>query len=326
MKAIVHDRYGAPEVLHIEDVAQPVPRDREILVKIHAGTVNRTDGHARDGERGYPLAARMAGRLAFGLRAPRRRILGSEFAGEVAAAGAGATRFAIGDRVFGTTGLAFGCHAEFVCIRETGRVAHIPEGLTYEEAAPICDGALSAISCLQPAGLGGGKTILIYGASGAIGSAAVQLAARHFGAEVTAVCATKSLELMKKLGAHNVLDYTKEDFTQNGDQYSVVFDAVGKHSFSKSRDSIKPGGCFLFVDGFGNVPRSVWTRWVGDKRVVAPAFTMYNQKGVYFLAQLVKAGEYKPVIDRVYPMTEVVEAARYVDTQQKTGNVVLAVA
>jgi len=323
MKAVVYDRYGPPDVLRIEEVPRPVPREDEILVKVHATTVNRADVHTREANRSYGLAASLLSRLVSGLRGPRQRILGREFAGEVEAVGAAVSEFAVGDHVFGLGGLKFGAHAEFMCVRENARIAHMPVGMSFEEAAPITDGALNALMCLKQADLRKGRRILIYGASGAIGTAGVQLA-RYFEADVTAVCNTKNLELVKSLGADRVIDYTKEDFTKNGETYDVIFDAVGK-SFTRCLDSLEPGGVYLPTDGFENLWRALMPSRATDKRVVFQIPPRQTKQDVLFLKQLVEAGKYRPVIDRRYPLEDVVEASRYVETQQKTGNVVLSV-
>src|SRR5713101_3588040 len=210
MRAVVYDRYGPPDVLRLEDVERPVPKEDEVLVKIHATTVNRADVHTREANRRSGLAATLLSRLVSGPRRPRQRILGREFAGEVEAVGAAVSEFAVGNRVFGLSGLRFGAHAEFMCVRESARIAHMPASMSFEQAAPICDGALSALMCLKQADLRKGRRILIYGASGAIGTAGVQLA-RYYAADVTAVCSTKNLELVKSLGADRVIDYTQED-------------------------------------------------------------------------------------------------------------------
>jgi len=324
MKAVVYDRYGPPEVLRIAEVERPVPKEDEVLIKVHATTVNRLDVHTREANRSSGLGFSVLSRLVSGLRTPRRRILGSEFAGEVEAVGATVNEFAVGDHVFGNSGLRFGAHAEFMCVRESARIAHMPAGMTFGEAAPITDGALNALTCLTAADLKKGRRILIYGASGAIGTAGVQLA-RHFDADVTAVCGTKNLELVKSLGADRVIDYTKEDFTKNGQTYHVIFDAVGKHSFKRSRDSLEPGGIYLPTDGFENLFLALWTPRVGDKRVVFQIPPRQTKQDVLFLKQLVEAGEFRPVIDRTYALEDVVEATRYVETEQKTGNVGLTV-
>ena len=238
MRAVVHDRYGPPEVLRIEEVERPVPKDDEVLVRVHATTVTRTDCGLRSAE--FPIT-----RYFTGVRRPKRRILGMELAGEVEAVGAAVTEFEPGDQVFGVKG--FGAHAEYVCIREQGALAHKPASMSFEEAAAVCDGACTALSCLKGADLRQGRSILVYGATGSIGTAAVQLA-RHFGAVVTAVCNTKNVELVRSLGADAVIDYLQEDFTKNGQTYDVVFDAVGKHSFRRCRRSLKPGGIFVDTD------------------------------------------------------------------------------
>jgi NADPH:quinone reductase-like Zn-dependent oxidoreductase len=324
MRAVVYDRYGPPEVLRLEEVAKPIPKEDEVLVKVHATTVNRLDVHTREANRRSGPAVMLLSRLVSGLRRPRQPILGSEFAGEVEAVGAAVTEFAVGDRVFGNSGLGFGAHAEFMCIREAGRIAPMPAGASFEEAAPVCDGALNALWCLKVADLQKGQRVLVYGASGAIGTAGVQLA-KFFGADVTAVCSTKNLELVRSLGAGKVIDYTKEDFTKNGQTYDVVFDAVGKHSFARSKGSLNPGGVYLPTDGFRNLVLALWTSRFGDRKVKFQLPPRYAKKDVQFLKELIEAGRYRAVIDRCYPLEDVVEASRYVETEQKTGNVVLTI-
>ena len=317
MRAVVHDRYGPPEVLRLEEVEQPVPADDELLVRIRATTVTRTDCGLRSAE--YFIS-----RFVTGLVRPKRRILGSEFAGEVEAVGSAVTEFEVGDHVFGVT--ASGAHADYVCVAESASVAQKPAGTAFEQAAAVCDGAALALACLRNAELRNGRSILVYGASGSVGTAAVRLA-RHFGAQVTAVCNSESLELVKSLGADEVIDYTQKDFTKNGKAYDVIFDAVGKHSFRRARDSLEPGGIYAETDlGFmWHVPLLVLlTRRIGDKRVIL-GITKYTKEDVLFLKELIEAGEYRAVIDRSYPLEDVVEATRYVETGQKTGNVVLTV-
>ena len=317
MKAVVHDRYGPPDVLRLEDVERPVPGEDQLLVRIHATTVNRTDC-------GFRSAELFITRFFTGVLRPKQRIPGMEFAGVVEATGAAITEFGVGDRVFGVT--SAGAHAEYACIREGSPVAHMPVGMSFEEAAAACDGASLALACLRKAGSLNGKSLLVYGASGAVGTAGVQLG-KHFGAHVTAVCTTNAVELVRSLGADEVIDYTREDFTRNGTTYDVVFDAVGKQSFRRCRRSLKTGGIFTDTDpGFmwHVLPLSLLTRWVGDKKV-ALGVTRYSKRDVELLKQLVEAGEYRPVVDRRYPLEDVVEAHRYVETGQKTGNVVLTV-
>jgi NADPH:quinone reductase-like Zn-dependent oxidoreductase len=317
MKAVVHDRYGPPDVLRLEEVEPPVPRADEILVRIRATTVNRTDCHRR-------AADPVVWRLFAGPVRPRRRILGSELAGEVAATGRAAAGFAPGEQVFGLSPWHLGAHAEFVCLPASGLLARKPDGVSFEQAAAVCDGGLNALASLKRAGVGQGDRVLVYGASGSIGTAAVQLA-RHFGADVTAVCNTKNVETVRSLGAAQVIDHTQEDFTASGQAYDVIYDAVGKHSFRRCARSLKPGGKYLATDGLQNVTLALWTARLADKKVVFPVPPRYSRQDVLFLSGLIEAGEYRPVIDRCYPLEQVVEATRYVETQQKTGNVVLAI-
>jgi NADPH:quinone reductase-like Zn-dependent oxidoreductase len=324
MRAVVYDAYGPPDVLRIEDVERPVPKDDEVLVKIHASTVNRLDVHTREANRKSGVAVSVLSRLVSGVRRPRQRILGSEFAGEVVEVGGAVKAFKVGDRVFGNTGLRFGTHAEFTCVNQSARIARMPTGTSFEVGAPITDGAFNALWCLKVGDLQKGQSIVVYGASGAIGTAGVQLA-RHFDADVTAVCSTKNLALVRSLGADRVVDYTTEDFTQNGHTYDVIFDAVGKHSFARCKGSLKRGGVYLATDGFRNLWLALWTSRFGDKKVRFQLPPVYAQKDLLFLKELVETGKFKPVIDRTYAMDDVVEAARYVETEQKTGNVVLTI-
>ena len=318
MRAVVHDSYGPPDVLRLEDVERPVPKNDEVLVRIHATTVNRTDT-------GFRSAEFFVARLFTGLLRPRRKILGSEFAGEVEAVGAAVTRFAVGDRVFGVNAKC-GAHAEFIAMPESGPLAAMPTGATFEQAAPVCDGATLALWVLRRADLRKGRKVLVYGASGSIGTAAVQLA-KHFGADVTAVCDTKHVELLRSLGADEVIDYTREDFTKGAETYDLVFDAVGKLSFGRCRGLLKPGGIYAVTDlGFlwQNPFLALWTSRIGARKVLIP-LPRHTKQDVLFLQGLIESGAYRAVIDRSYPLEDVVEAARYVETGQKTGNVVLTV-
>jgi NADPH:quinone reductase-like Zn-dependent oxidoreductase len=315
MRAVVHDRYGPADVLRIAEVQRPVPKDDEVLIKIRATTVNRTDSALRAAE---PFVSRFI----TGLRRPKRKILGSELAGEVEAVGAAVSEFEVGDQVFGVNPWRFGAHAEFVCMRESASLAHKPAGTSFEEAAAVCDGAILALGCLRPTDPRKGQRILVYGASGSIGTAAVQLA-KYFGADVTAVCDTKNVETVRSLGADQLVDYTLEDFTKNGQTYDVIFDAVGKHSFRRCKGSLNRGGFFLATDRAQNLVLAAWTARIGDKRVVFPIPPRYTKKDVVFLKELIEAGQYRAVIDRRYPLEQVVEATKYVETEQKTGNVVL---
>jgi NADPH:quinone reductase-like Zn-dependent oxidoreductase len=318
MKAVVHDTYGSPDVLRLDDVDRPVPEDDEILVKIHATTVNRTDCHIRGAN---PFLWRLFGA---GLLRPKQRLSGSDLAGEVVAVGSAVTKFAVGDHVFGTSGSRFGAHAEYVCVREGALIAHKPAGMSFEEAAAIADGALAALTSLRRVGLREGQKIVVYGASGAMGTAAVQLA-KHFGAHVTAVCNTKNVELVRSLGADRVFDYTKEDFTKSGETYDIVLDAVQKHSFRRSRRALKPDGLYVATDlGFlWHVPLlALVSKWIGDRKLIF-SLGRPTKEDLLLVKELIEAGKYRAVIDRTYPLEDVVEAAKYVETGQKTGNVVL---
>jgi len=317
VRAVVYDRYGPPEVLRLEEVERPVPGDDQVLIRIHASTVNRTDC-------GWRAAAPFITRAFLGLRRPKNTILGSELAGEVEAVGSAVEEFAVGDRVFGMS--YFGGHAQFSSERESAPIAEMPPGMTFEEGAAACDGAIIALCCLRKAQPLKGKSIVVYGASGAVGTAAVQLC-RHFGAHVTAVCNTKNLELVSSLGADEVVDYMRQDFTKNGQTYDVIFDAVGKHSFRRCRRSLKADGCYLETDlGFmWHVPLLVLLTKLVGRRKVTLGIAKYTKDDVVFIRELFEAGEYRPVIDRRYPLEDVVEATTYVETGEKTGNVVLTV-
>jgi NADPH:quinone reductase-like Zn-dependent oxidoreductase len=315
VRAVVYDRYGPAEVLRLEDVERPVPNKDEVLVRVHATTVNRTDAGLRGAE--YFIS-----RFFTGLLRPKQKIVGMELAGEVEAVGSAVSEFAVGDRVFG---IRAGANAEFVCVPESGALAHMPAGMTFEEAAAVCDGAITALGALRKANVRKGRRILVYGASGSIGTAAVQLA-KHLGAHVTAVCDTKNVELVRSLGADEVIDYLQEDFTKNGERYDVIFDAVGKHSFRRCRRSLEAGGIYVETDlGYlWHVPILVLsTRWIGDKKVKL-VMARYTKEDLLFVKELLDGGKYRPVIDRRYRLEDVVDATKYVETGQKTGNVVLS--
>jgi NADPH:quinone reductase-like Zn-dependent oxidoreductase len=314
VKAVVYDRYGPPEVLHVEEVDRPTPADDELLVRIHATTVTRTDIHMR-------TARPFIWRFMLGLLRPKNRILGSEFAGEVEAVGTNVTRFQVGDRVFG---MRNGAHAEYVCVPESRLVAHVPEGMTFVEAAAVTDGFNQGFGPLERAKVGEHTRVLVYGASGSCGTAAVQVGKHYFGAHVTAVCNTKNVELVRSLGADEVIDYLKDDFTKSGKTYDVVFDAVGKHSFVRSRRVLAENGLYLATDRLYNFPLALLTKLVGKKKVQF-FVERPTQKDVLLLKELIEAGKYRAVVDRTYPLDDVVEATRYVESWQKTGNVVLAV-
>jgi NADPH:quinone reductase-like Zn-dependent oxidoreductase len=318
MRAVVHDRYGPPEVLRVAEVDRPVPADDEVLVKVHASTVTRADAM---GVRGTEYRFT---RLFTGVRRPRRTSGGTEFAGLVEAVGTAVREFRVGDEVFGVKA---GANAEYVTVKESGVIATKPAALTFEEATAVPDGSLLALSCLRPAQPVRGKRVLVYGAAGSVGTAAVQLLAHHFDADVTAVCDTKDVELVRSLGARDVVDRLSADFTENGETYDVIFDAVGKHSFRRCRRSLKSGGVYISMDlGFMyHVPLlALATRLVGHRRATV-GIGRYRKEDLLLVKELVDADKYRPVIDRTYALDEIVEAARYVETGQKTGNVVLRV-
>lgn len=310
MRAVVHRDYGPPESLSVEDIGRPVPTAGELLVRVRASTVNRTDCGLRCG---WPWFARVF----YGIRRPKQLVAGMEFAGDVEAIGAEVTEFAVGDRVFGVKG---GANAEYVCVREGGVIAHMPESLGYEEAA-IADGACAAFSILRQTGDRARGRVVVYGASGSIGTAAVQIA-KHLGAHVTAVCNGKNVELVRSLGADDVIDYEREDFAQRGETYDLVFDAVGRSSYRRVRRALKPDGVYITTDG-GFMWHAPFLALVN--RRVKLGVARYRKHDVEELARLIDAGAYRPVIDRTYALDDVVEATRYVETEQKTGNVILLV-
>jgi NADPH:quinone reductase-like Zn-dependent oxidoreductase len=317
MRAVVHDRYGPPEVLRVAEVERPVPKEDEVLVRVHASTVTRSDTGLRSAA--YPFT-----RLITGIRRPKKTIAGMEFAGVVEEVGPAVTDFRVSDEVFGVEG---GANAEYVAVSESDVIAPKPTGLTYEEATAVPDGSLLALTILRPGYPLRGKSVLVYGAAGSIGTAAVQLLARHLESEVTAVCDTKDVELVRSLGAREVLDRLQEDFTRNGKTYDVIFDAVGKHSFRRCRRSLKPGGIYISADlGFMyHVPLlALVTRFVGSRRAKL-GIGRYRKEDLLLVKELIDTGKYRPVIDRRYALDEVVDATRYVETGQKTGNVVLRV-
>jgi len=328
MRAVVYDRYGPPEVLRLDDVERPVPKGNEVLIKVHATTVNRTDTAIRSAENlptrlGYSYLT--TGNPLKGLRRPTQRILGSEFAGEIEAVGPAVGGFRVGDGVFGVNAGKYGTHAEFLCMKESAPVARKPTTMDFKEAAAVCDGATLALGCLRKVHLQKGQKILIYGASGSIGTAGVQLAKHSFDADVTAVCNTKNVDLVASLGADRVIDHTKEDFTKGRERYDVIFDAVGKHSFRLCRGSLARGGVYIPTDGWSN---AFWAMWTSRNKVARVALDIppsYRKEGILFLKERIEAGNYRAVIDRRYPLEQVVEASRYVETGQKTGNVVLTV-
>jgi NADPH:quinone reductase-like Zn-dependent oxidoreductase len=325
MKAIVYTEYGSADVLHLEEVQKNTPKDTEVLIKIHAATVTTGDCNAR-GFTFVPPGFGPLPRLMFGLRKPKITILGTELAGEVDAVGDAVTRFKKGDQIFGIGSDRFGAYAEFTCRPEKGALAIKPANLSYEEAASLPFGAGTALFFLRDkAKIKRGQKVLVNGASGGVGVYAVQLA-KYYGAEVTGVCSTANLELVKSLGADKVIDYTIQNFTQNGETYDVIVDmVVAKTSFSRCKNSLKPKGLYLSVaGGLREMGQMLWTSLKGGKKVIfgSPAEC---KEDLVFIKELVEAGKLKPVIDRRYPLEQTAEAHRYVETGHKKGSVVITV-
>jgi NADPH:quinone reductase-like Zn-dependent oxidoreductase len=322
MKATVCTKYGPPDVLQLREVAKPTPKENEILIKVHATTV--TSGDCRVRSFTVPPMFWLPGRIALRLRKPKRPILGAELAGEVEAVGKAVKRFKAGDQVFAFPGHSFGAYAEYRCMPEDGAVAIKPANMTYEEAAAIPFGGVTALNFLRAGKIQSGQKVLINGASGAVGTYAVQLA-RYFGADVTGVCSTTNLALVKSPGADRVIDYTKEDFTRNGQTYDIIFDAVGKTTFSQCKSSLKQNGVYLHAVMVLSELKGLWYSMTTGKKVIGgtPAG---QPDALGFLKELIEAGKIKPVIDRRYPLEQIVEAHRHVDKGHKKGNVVITVA
>jgi NADPH:quinone reductase-like Zn-dependent oxidoreductase len=320
MKVAVHTRYGPPEVVRVAEVAKPAVTGHEVLVKVHATTVNRTDC-------GFRAAKPFFVRLFTGLIRPRVTVLGSEFAGVVEAVGGGVTAFTAGDRVFGFSEGRFGAHAEYLVIPDNGALAAMPANTTFEQAAPSTEGSHYALSYVRAAQIRSGQQVLVNGATGAIGSAAVQLV-KSLGAGVTAVCGAPHVDLVKGLGAERVIDNTAEDFTADEQTYDVVFDAVGKSSFGRCKRLLKPRGIYLSSD-LGPLSQNpllaLITPLLGGKKVMFPIPPKHDQQGVRQFKDLIEAGTFTPVIDRRYRLDQIVEAYRYVESGQKIGNVVISV-
>ena len=319
MKAAVHTRYGPPSVVRILDVEAPAAGPDDVLIKVHATTVNRTDCAYRAGKP-VPL------RVVYGPLKPRATILGNEFAGQVVALGSGVTRFALGDRVFGYNEGRFGAHAEYLVMRQDGPLTTIPTDLGYEQAAPSIEGSHYALSLIRAATIAPGHEVLVNGATGGIGSAAVQLA-KGLGATVTGVCDSAHLEVVRDLGADHVIDYTRADFTKGERTYDVVIDAVGKRSFGACRPVLRTHGIYLSSElgpFWQNPVLSLVTPLLRGKKVLFP-IPRQNQQLVEYLKGLIEAGTFRPLIDRRYPLDEIVDAYTYVDSGQKIGNVVIGV-
>jgi len=320
MKAIVYTEYGPPEVLRLKEVPKPTPKKNEVLIKIHATTVNRNDCGFRKPE--YPVIIRLIN----GLFRPKKTILGTELAGEVEAVGSIVQTFKPGDKVFGLSANNFGAHAEYICLPEESSITIKPANMSYNEAAAVCDGLFLGMNLIRKIDFTNSPTILINGATGSIGSACVQLA-KQYGATITAVCNTANFELVKSLGADEVIDYTKEDFTNNGKLYDAVIDAVGKSSFFRCKKLLKQGGVYFSTD-LGYLSQNVFlvliTSIIGGKKVKFP-IPKESKEDIILFKELIEAGKYKAVIDRTYPLEQIIEATRYVETAQKIGNVVITV-
>jgi NADPH:quinone reductase-like Zn-dependent oxidoreductase len=319
MKAAVHTRYGPPDVVRIAEAEKPAAKDNEVLVRVHATTVNRTDC-------GLRAAKPFIVRFFTGLIRPRVTVLGNEFAGEIESVGRGVTSFEVGDRVFGYNGSSFGAHAEYMVLPVDGLLATMPASLTYEEAAPSTEGSDYALSLIRAAKLQRGQDVLVYGATGAIGSAAVQLL-KHLSATVTAVCDGEHLQLVKSLGADRVIDYTAEDFTKDDQRYDVVLDAVGKSSFGQCRRLLRPRGIYLSTD-LGPLSQNpilaLITPLFGGKKVMFP-LPKDEPEMVRYFKELIESGTFRALIDRRYRLDQIVEAYRYVEAGQKIGNVMISV-
>jgi NADPH:quinone reductase-like Zn-dependent oxidoreductase len=318
MRAAVHTRYGPPEVVRIEEVDKPTTKDHEVLIKVHATTVNRTDCACR-------AAKPFFMRFFTGLVGPRATVLGNEFAGVVADVGIGVTSFEVGDRVFGYNEGLFGAHAEYMSIPEGASIASMPANVTYAQAAASTEGSHYALAHIRAAKIQGGQHVLVYGATGAIGSAAVQLL-KCLGASVTAVCDTGNVELVRGLGADRVIDYTAQDFTRDEQTYDVVLDSVGKSSFGQCKRLLKPGGIYISSE-LGPLAQNPLLAVIaplhGGKKVLFP-IPKHDQEMMGYFRELLESGKLTPVIDRTYSLDQIAEAYRYVETGQKIGNVVIS--
>lgn len=329
MKAIIYTEYGPPEVLQLKEVAKPAPGDNEILIKIHATTVNYGDVTARNFKNisprkfNMPMPLWLPARINFGFNKPRKNILGSEFSGEIEAVGKNVALFKNGDPVFGYRGQNMGTYAEYLCMPEKGLVTSKPVNMSYEEAAAVPYGALTALNLLRKVNIQKGQKILINGASGGIGSHAVQLAKNYFGAEVTGVCSTPRIEFVKSLGADKVIDYTREDFTRNGETYDLIFDILGRSSFSRCKKSLNENGKYLLASfKMRQLFQRIWTKMFGSMKVIC-TLSMEKPEDLVFIKNLVEAGKIKSIIDKHFTMNQAAEAHRYVEEGNKKGQVII---
>ncbi len=322
MKAVVCTRYGPPEVLQLKELEKPAPKDNEVLIRVHAATVTAGDCELRSLK--LPLSWQLVARIGFGFSGPRKKILGQELAGEIESVGKAVRLFKKGDQVFAFTGLRLGAWAEYSCLPENGRIAIKPANMTYEEAAAVPAGGLHALHCLRKGNIESGQKVLIYGAGGTVGTVAVQLA-KSFGAEVTGVDSTRKLDMLRSIGADKVIDYSKEDFAKSGETYDVIFDVVGKSSFSGCMRSLKEKGFYLLGNpGLSQLVRGLLTSMRSSKKVIG-GMASYRSEDLIFLKELIEAGKIRSAIDRRYPLEQIAEAHRYVDTGEKKGNVVITV-
>ena len=321
MRAIVYTRYGPPEVLHLAEVARPLPRNDEVLIRVHATTVSAPDFRCRSFT--VPLSFWIPARLALGILRPRQPILGAELSGEIEERGKDVTRFKKGDRVFAATLMRFGGYAEYACLPENGVIATMPANMTYEEAAAVPIGARAALHFLKKANIKSGQKILVYGASGSVGTFAVQLA-KYYGADVTAACSGANLELVKSLGADAAVDYTKEDFAAKGEVYDIIFVAVNKAAFTDCMKALKRNGIYLNATTPVRTPRMRWAALSSGKKIVTGEHPSEDADDLVFLKGLIEEGRLRSVIDRRYPLERIVEAHRYVDQGHKKGSVAIA--
>lgn len=322
MKAVVWTKYGSADGLHLQEVARPVPKDNQVLVRVHATTVTAGDIETRSLR--FPLWLALPMRLYMGPIQPRNIILGQELAGQIVAVGKDVSRFAVGDEVFAAAGISFGGYAEYACLPEDGVIAHKPAAIRYEEAAALPTAGLEALHFLRKANIKPGEKVLIVGAGGSIGTFAVQIA-RNYGAEVTAVDSADKLEMLREIGADHVIDYQRQDFTRNGGTYNVIFDVIGRSDYARSLSSLSAQGRYLLANpGFSQMFRSRWTSRVTDKTVI-PGPADQTADDLAFLGELMAAGSLRTIIDRRYALEQMAEAHRYVETGQKQGHVIITV-